>query len=194
MQLLGCEGQYVNVGFLIDGSASMDLSGSGHFNKTLEFVKGFIEYLDVSKERAHVGLAIFSSGVYQVFNFGDYHNSTEAIAAVNNAYFPKQGRHIGKALNYVRHKMFSSNTLRKDVSNYLVLVTTGSSYDLIRTPAKTLRDRNVTVFAVGVGDDYDEEELREISSSDQVYGTSFDGLKDLKKELKKQICFCKFFL
>lgn len=194
MQLLGCEGQYINVGFLIDGSASMDLSGNGHFNKTLEFVKGFIEYLDVSKERAHVGLAIFSSDVYQVFNFGDYHNSTEAIAAVNNAYFPKQGRHIGKALNYVRHKMFSSNTLRKDVSNYLVLVTTGSSYDLIRTPAKTLRDRNVTVFAVGVGDDYDEEELKKISSSDQVYGTSFDGLKDLKKELKKQICFCKFFL
>lgn len=195
MHFLGCEGQYINVGFLIDGSASMDLSGSGHFNKTLEFVKGLIEYLDVSKERAHVGLAIFSSDVYQVFNFDDYHNSTEAVAVVSNAPFPSQGRHIGKALNYVRHKMFSGATLRKDVSNYLVLVTTGSSYDLVRTPAKTLRDRNVTIFAVGVGDDYDEDELKEISGNDgdHVYGTSFDGLKGLKKELKKQICFCKFF-
>ena len=173
----------------------MDLSGSGHFNKTLEFVKGLIEYLDVAKERAHVGLAIFSSDVYQVFNFDDYYNSTEAIAAVNSAYFPNQGRHIGKALNYVRHKMFSSAALRKDVSNYLVLVTTGSSYDLVRTPAKTLRERNVTIFAVGVGNDYDEDELKEISGhNDQVYGTSFDGLKDLKKKQKKQICLCKFFL
>ena len=193
---LGCEGQYINVGFLIDGSASMNLSGSGHFNKTLEFVKGLIEYLDVSKERAHVGLAIFSSDVYQVFNFDDYHNSTEAIVAVNDVSFPNQGRHIGKALNYVRHKMFSSSNLRKDVSNYLVLVTTGSSYDLVRTPARALRDRNVTIFAVGVGDDYDEDELKEISGNDgaQVYGTSFDGLIDLKEELKKQICLCKFFL
>ena len=193
MHLIGCEGQYINVGFLIDGSASMDLSGRGHFNKTLEFVKGLIEYLDVSKERAHVGLAIFSSEVYQVFNFDDYHNSTGAVAAVNNAPFPNEGRHIGKALNSVRHKMFSSTTLRKDVSNYLVLLTTGSSYDLVRTPAKTLRDKNVTIFAVGVGDDYDEDELEEISGNDgdQVYGTSFDGLKDLKKELKKQICLCK---
>lgn len=174
----------------------MELSGSGHFNKTLEFVKGFIKYLDVSKERAHVGLAIFSSDVYQVFNFDDYNNSTEAVTAIKDVSFPNQGRHIGKALNYVRHKMFSGSKLRKDVSNYLVLVTTGSSYDLVRTPAKALRDRNVTIFAVGVGDDYDEDELREISGDDgdQVYGTSFDGLKDLKKELKRQICFCKFFL
>lgn len=195
MHFLGCEGQYINVGFLVDGSASMDLSGSGHFNKTLEFVKGLIEYLDVSKERARVGMAVFSSDVYQVFNFDDYDNSTEAITAVNNAPFPNQGRHIGKALNYVRHKMFSSTTLRKDVSNYLVLVTTGSSYDLVRTPAKSLRDRNVTIFAIGVGDDYDEDELEEISGSggDQVYGTSFDGLEDLKKELKKQICLRKSF-
>ena len=174
----------------------MELSGSGHFNKTLEFVKGLIEYLDVSKERAHVGLAIFSSDVYQVFSFDDYLNSTEANVAVNGVSFPNQGRHIGKALNYVRHKMFSNSKLRKDVSNYLVFVTAGSSYDLVRTPAKDLRDRNVTIFVVGVGDDYDEDELKEISGNDgsQVYGTSFDGLKDLRKELKKQICLCEFSL
>ncbi|XP_078342465.1 uncharacterized protein LOC144628269 isoform X2 [Oculina patagonica] len=185
-----CEGQYINIGFLIDGSASMELSGNGHFNKTLKFVKGLIEYLDVSKEKAHVGLTIFSSNVHQVFNFDDYYNSTEAIAAVDNVSLPNKGRHIGKALNYVRHKMFSSSNRRKDVSNYLVFLTTGSSYDLIRTPAKALRDRNVTIFAIGVGEDYDEDELREISGNDDglVYGTTFDGLKDLKKKLKRQIC------
>lgn len=173
----------------------MELSGNGHFNKTLKFVKGLIKYLDVSKERAHVGLTIFSSDVYQVFNFDDYYNSTEAIAAMDNVSFPNQGRHIGKALNYVRHNMFSSSKLRKDVSNYLVFLTTGSSYDLIRTPARALRDRNVTIFAIGVGDDFDEDELREISGDDDgdlVYGTTFDGLEDLKKELKRQICLCTF--
>ena len=184
----------MNVGFLIDGSASMELSGGGNFNKTLGFVKGLIEYLDVSEERARVGLAVFSSEVYQVFAFDDYHNSTEASAAVNNARYPNQGRLIGKALNFVRHKMFSAPKLRQDVSNYLVLVTTGSSYDLIRTPAKELRDRNVTIFAVGVGNDYDESELREISGDDGslIYGTTFDGLKDLKEELKRKICLRKF--
>lgn len=171
----------------------MALSGNGHFNKTLQFVKHFIGFLDVSKEKAHVGLTIFSSDVYQVFNFNDYYNSTVASAAVDNVSFPNQGRNIGKALNYVRHKMFSSSQLRKDVSNYLVFLTTGSSYDLVRTPAKALRDRNVTIFAIGVGDDYDEEELMDISGDDGdlVYGTSFDGLVDLQKELKRQICVCK---
>lgn len=174
----------------------MELSGSGNFNKTLEFVKGFIEYLDVSKKIAHVGLTIFSNDVYQVFNFDEYHNSIEASAAVNNVSYPNKGRKTGKALNYVRHKMFSRSKLRKDVSNYLVFLTTGSSYDLIRTPAKDLRDRNVTIFAIGVGDDYDEDDLREITgdNGDLVYGTTFDGLKQLKMELKRQICFCKFVI
>ena len=173
----------------------MELSGSGNFNKTLEFVKGFIDYLDVSEDRAHVGLAVFSTDVYQVFNFGEYHNSSEAGRAVNGVRYPNQGRHIGKALNYMRHKMFSEPKLRRDVSNYLVLITSGSSYDLIRTPAKELRDKNVTIFAVGVGDDYDEDELREISGDDGrlVYRTTFDGLENLKTELKRKICSRKYF-
>ena len=170
----------------------MELIGAGNFNRTLEFVKDLIGYFDVSKKGANVGLAIFSNEYHQVFNFNEYSNSSAATAAVNNVSYPNHGRQTGKALNYVRHKLFSKSTLRKDASNYLVLLTSGSSYDLIRTPAKELRDRNVSIFAIGLGDDYDKDELKEISGdSDQVYGTSFDGLKELKKELKRQICICK---
>lgn len=62
--------------------------------------------------------------------------------------------------------MFLSNIFCKDVFNYLVFVIIGFFYDLIRILVKILCDRNVIVFVVGVGDDYDEEEFREISSSD----------------------------
>lgn len=96
----GCEGQYINVGFLIDGSASMDLSGAGNFNRTLDFVKGVIEYFDISKKRANVGLAVFSSDFHLVFNFDDYYNSSAAVAAMSNVSYPNDGRKTGKALNY----------------------------------------------------------------------------------------------
>ena len=185
----GCEGQYINVGFLMDGSASMDLSGAGHFNRTLEFVKGVIEQFDISKKRANVGLAVFSSDFHLVFNFDDYYNSSAAVATTSNVSYPNEGRKIGKALNYARNKMFLRSKLRKDASNYLVFITTGSSYDLIKTPAKDLRDRNVTIFAIGVGNDYDKTELMEISGdSKRVFETSFDRLNDIKEELKRQIC------
>ena len=185
----GCEGQYINIGFLIDGSVSMDLSGAGNFNKTLEFVKGVIEYFHISKKGANVGLAIFSDDFHLVFNFDDYYNSSAAVAAMSNVSYPNKGRKSSKALNYARNKMFSESELRKDASNYLVFITTGSSYDLVKTPAKDLRDKNVTIFAIGVGNDYDEMELVEISGdSKRVYGTPFDGLHDLKEELKRQIC------
>ena len=186
----GCEGQYINVGFLVDGSASVDLSGAGNFNRTLEFVKGVIEHFDISKKRASVGLAVFSSDFHLVFNFDDYYNSSAAVAAMSNVSYPNKGRKTGKALNYARNKMFSKSKLRKDASNYLVFIATGSSYDLIKTPAKDLRDWNVTIFAIGVGNDYDKMELMEISGdSKRVFETSFDRLNDIKEELKRQICF-----
>lgn len=178
---------------MVDGSASVELSGVGNFNKSLEFVKSLIEYFDVSKKMTNVGLAIYSNDFHQVLNFDDYYNSSDAIAAMNNVSYPSQGRQTGNALNYARHKMFSKVNLRENASNYLIFLTSGSSYDLIRTPAKDLRDRGVTVFAIGVGNDYDKEELKQVSGHDnRVYATSYDGLKDLKRELKRQICLCEF--
>lgn len=76
-----------------------------------------------------------------------------------------------------------------------MLIISGFFYDLIRILVKELCDKNVIIFVVGVGDDYDEDEFWEISGDDGwlVYRMMFDGLENLKMELKRKICLCKYF-
>ena len=181
---------------MVDGSATVELSGEGNFNKSLDFVANLIASFDVSENAASPGMIVFSEDPHLVFNFSKHQNSEDAMAAVQMASYPSRGRKTGKALNFVRRNLFSESATQKSKPNYLIILTSGVSYDLVRTPAKLLREENVTIFIIGVGKDYDVDELKLITGDNgtRVYETSFTDLRDLNGKLKNDICRCKLFL
>lgn len=186
----------MNLGFLVDGSALVDLSGKGNFKKSLEFVANLIGSFDVSQNATHPGMVVFSEDSHLVFNFSRHGNAVEAMTAVRMALYPNSGRKIGKALNFVRRNLFSETSNQRSVSNYLIFITNGASYDFVKTPAFLLREQNVTIFSIGIGNNYDIEELKVITGHNmtRVYQTSYKDLPGLQKTLKKEICRCKFQL
>ena len=56
---VGCKAK-ADVGFIIDGSGSIEASGKGNFKKVLDFVKDLTRSFDVSKEGTHVGIVLYS--------------------------------------------------------------------------------------------------------------------------------------
>lgn len=188
-----CDHHAMNLGFLVDGSSSVELSGNGNFNKSLEFIASLIGSFDVSENATHSGMAVFSENPHLVFNFSRHQNSSVAMAAVRMAVYPNSGRKIGKALNFVRRSLFTETANRRGVSNYLIFITNGASYDYVKTPAELLRQQNVTVFSIGIGNDYSIEELELITgyNDTRVYQTNYRDLVGLHKTLKKEICRCK---
>ena len=183
----------MNLGFLVDGSAIVELSGKGNFNKSLDFVASMIGSFDVSQNATRPGMVVFSQNPHLVFNFSRHENSVDAMADVRTASYPNSGRKTGKALNFVRRKLFSESATREEVSNYLIFLTNGASYDFVETPAKLLREQNVTIFSIGIGNDYSVEELKLITgyNDTRVYTTTYQDLQGLQKTLKKEICRCK---
>lgn len=183
----------MNLGFMVDGSATVELSGEGNFNKFLEFVANLIASFHVSDNAANSGMVVFSEDPHLVFNFSAHKNSADAMAAVQMASYPSRGRKTGKALNFVRRNLFSESATQNNKLNYLIILASGASYDLVKTPAKLLREKNVTIFSIGVGKDYDVDELKLITGDNGtgVYETSFKDLGDLNSKLKKEICRCK---
>jgi len=180
----------MNLGFLVDGSAIVELSGKGNFNKSLDFVASMIGSFDVSQNATRPGMVVFSQNPHLVFNFSRHENSVDAMADVRTASYPNSGRKIGKALNFVRRKLFSESSTREEVSNYLIFLTNGASYDFVETPAKLLHEQNVTIFSIGIGNDYSVEELKLITgyNDTRVYTTTYQDLQGLQKTLKKEIC------
>ena len=188
----------MNLGFMVDGSAAVELSGQGNFNKSLAFVANLIGYFDISKNATNPGMVVFSEDPHLVFNFSTPNNPTDAMAAVKMAPYPNRGRKIGKALNFVRQDLFSESEAGNQTlkANYLIVLTSGASYDQVKTPAELLQEKNVTVFSIGIGNNYDVDQLKLVSGDNgtRVYKTSYQHLGDLKKKLKKAICLCKLFL
>ena len=193
---IDCDHHSMNLGFMVDGSATVELSGEGNFNKSLEFVANFITSFDVSDIATKPGMVVFSEDPHLVFNFSKYKNPADAIAAVQMATYPGGGRKTGKALNFVRRNLFSESATESNKPNYLIILASGASYDFVKTPAKLLREGNVTIFSIGVGKDYDVDELKLITGDNgtRVYETSFKDLGDLSRLLKKEICRCELFV
>ena len=184
----------MNLGFLVDASATVELSGKGNFNRSLAFVANLIASFDVSQKTTRPGMVVFSEDSLLVFNFSRHENSAEAKAAALMAPYPNRGRKTGKALNYARRNLFTESATANKTS-YLIFITSGSSYDLVKTPAMLLREQNVTIFSIGVGNDYDIEELKLITgyNDTRVYRTTYRDLAGLRGKLKKEICRCKSY-
>ena len=184
----------MNVAFLIDGSRSVEIFGEGNFNKSLQFVSDFIDSFTISANDTYVGLTVFSDKPHLVFNFSRYDNSRDAVAAVYRSTYPNQGRQIGKALSFAANDFFSKSIIQRGVPNYLIFLTNGGSYDSVSAPTKALQDKNVTVFAVGVGNDYEVEELKAITGNNEgrVFQSTFSRLEDVRMKIREEICICKF--
>ena len=129
---IDCDHHSMNLGFMVDGSATVELSGEGNFNKSLEFVANLIASFDVSDNTTKPGMVVFSEDPHLVFNFSKYKNPADAIAAVQMATYPGGGRKTGQALNFVRRNLFSESAK----PNYLIIIASGASYDFVKNASK----------------------------------------------------------
>ena len=191
--LSDCDHHAMNIGFLVDASASVELSGEGNFNKSLAFVANLIKSFSITRNETHVGMVVFSDNPQLALDFKRGDALEDAVIAVYNASYANRGRQTGKALTYVRRYLFSESVMQRNVPNYLVFLTSGTSYDLTKTPASLLRGNIITVFATAVGSDYDVEELKYVTGDNgtRVYKTSFSKLGDVGTVLKMEICKSK---
>ena len=76
----------MNLGFLVDGSAAVELSGKGNFNKSLVFVSKLIGSFDVSRNATRPGLVVFSEDPHLVFNFSLYETLSDVMASTQMAF------------------------------------------------------------------------------------------------------------
>ena len=80
---------------------------------------------------------------------------------------------------------------RTGVPKIAIVITDGRSNDDIGVPAQQLRDSGCTVFGVGVGENFDMEQLREIVTdpdSQHVLKAKFDALDPLVKTIVETAC------
>ncbi|XP_062864011.1 collagen alpha-1(XII) chain [Trichomycterus rosablanca] len=174
---------------LVDGSYSIGLS---NFAKVRAFLEVLVNSFDIGPNKVQISLVQYSRDPHTEFALNKHHDKSAVLKAVRA--FPYRGgsTNTGKAMTYVREKIFvSSRGARESVPRIMVLITDGKSSDSFKDPAANLRNTDVEIFAVGVKDAV-RSELEAIAnppSESHVFEVEdFDAFERISKELTQSIC------
>ncbi|XP_010877450.3 collagen alpha-1(XII) chain isoform X2 [Esox lucius] len=178
-----------DVVLLVDGSYSIGLQ---NFAKVRAFLEVLVNSFDVGLDKVRLSLVQYSRDPHTEFALNTYNDIASVVKAVQS--FPYRGgsTNTGKAMNYVREKIFVPiRGSRLGVPRVMVLITDGKSSDSFKDAATNLRNIDVEIFAVGVKDAV-RSELEAIAndpSSTHVYTVEdFDAFERISKELTQSIC------
>lgn len=182
-----CRSQKADIIFLIDGSESIS---SEDFEKIKDFVKRMVNQSNIGADKIQIGLLQFSSTPREEFTLkNNYSSKDEMCRAISNVTQINSGTETGKALNFTLPFFDISQGGRPGVHQYLIVITDGDSHDDIVSPAKALRDRNIIIFAIGVGKIQRAQLLAITNDQDKVYHEeNFESLQNLEKEILYEVC------
>ncbi|XP_028812322.1 collagen alpha-1(XII) chain isoform X2 [Denticeps clupeoides] len=178
-----------DVVLLVDGSYSIGLA---NFAKVRAFIEVLVNSFDIGPHKVQISLVQYSRDPHTEFALNKHHDIAAVVKAVRT--FPYRGgsTNTGKAMTYVREKIFvPSRGARTNVPRVMVLITDGKSSDSFKDSATNLRNSDVEIFAVGVKDAV-RSELEAIAnppSETHVYEVEdFDAFARISKELTQSIC------
>lgn len=178
----------VDLGFLVDGSGSIEYQGKGNFGRMLNFIKSVISFFQVSQGKSRIGFVLFSSQPIPVFGLKRYSSKAEVLRAIDRIRYPRGGTKIGKALDFARSYLFGGRNPRRR-KRVLVLLTDGISQDRVRQPASRMKATGAEVFAIGLGKKYRRTQLLQMATDqNHVLTVSFSLLMSIILKLKNQVC------
>lgn len=186
--VLACKTQ-VDLGFLIDGSGSVEMYGKGNFQKCKEFVKSLARAFVISPTDTRVGVILFSSRSELQFDFTQYKTEQEIEEAIGNIKYPGYTTKTGAGLTMAADKLF--NNVRPGVPRVLIVLTDGASNDDVVTPSEALKSRGVIIFTVGLGKNFKMDQLNVMASDpkeEHVFTVDFPQMETIVKAMQEKLC------
>ena len=192
--LLQCD-QSVDLVFLLDESGSVS---SKDFNKSLDFVKNVIKAFPdknlSGKDGTRFGLSTFNENYKAHFYLSSYRNQASYLSAIDRVPYRRGNTYLGVALQQILKTQFiDAKGLRPEIDGIprmLIVLTDGISRDSVSIPAQNVKDKNIVVYAIGVGN-YDSNQLNDIASSkSHIYTLSaFSELDRFISTITSSTCY-----
>ena len=179
----------VDLGFLIDGSGSVEMYGRGNFAKCLEFVKSLTRAFVISPTDTRIGVIVFSSRSELQFDFTQYKTQKDVETAIGRIKYPGYRTKTGAALTMAKDELFNNG--RQDVPRVLVVLTDGRSNDDVVKPSAALRGTGVIIFPVGLGTNFKVEQLNAMASDpkgEHVFTVDFPQMDTIVTAMQEKLC------
>lgn len=187
-----CGDYPIDIFFLLDASLSVF---AWNFRKELAFVHKFVENSELGEDNLRVGVAVYSTSVYEEFNLNTYYNKSAMFKHLDKIKYNWGLTHTWNALDFARTKAFKAENGGRlnETQVLLVMADGGSNSEYKTTKAADLLSQNkhIQVYTLGIGSRIDLQELHTIASRREniiISEDGFDGLQGIEEKVRQTIC------
>uniref|UniRef100_A0A8C3PPM6 von Willebrand factor n=1 Tax=Calidris pygmaea TaxID=425635 RepID=A0A8C3PPM6_9CHAR len=184
----------MDVMFLLDGSSNI---GASEFEEMKNFVREFIESAEISNTSIHVSVLQYARENNIEISWNMPQETAKLVEMVHSIQQREQGpTRLGKAIDFVvQNAMSESHGGRPSASKVAIVIVSGRSEDTVEAAALSARMNRVSLFPIGIGNRYDEEQLRTLtgpSAANRIVKLqNFEDLTTmitLNSEFIKKVC------
>lgn len=173
-----------DVVLLLDGS---DNTRNG-FPDIKHFVKNIVESLSVDEHQDRVSVVQFADSQKVNFYLNSHKTKNDYLNAIDELmHIGGRNLNTGAALQFVRHRVFTSSTGSRrleGVPQILILLSSKPSTDNVRGPAFILKEHDIMSVGIGLGDaNVEELELIAFTPGFAYKVTEFSKLPSLPSQL-----------
>jgi len=182
---------------VLDQSTSIVVGDPNYDNwyvQMLGFAKSVASAFPIGENLTQIGLMKFSGDVEIVFHLNRYNDRETLLNAIDNVDIFGGETNIAAALRTARQDMFAqSNGARPGVPKILILLTDGTAnIEPLNTlpEAKLTKAANIKIYAVGITDQVDEDQLKIVASAPDYFffASNFTQLSSILQYVIENSC------
>lgn len=181
-----------DLAFIVDSSGSL---GESNFQEAKNFVWTVIRNFEISNNDTRIGVIRYSTRASVIFDFqfSADNNILLLKEIIDNIPYAEGETKTERALQLALTDLFSAKGVsRPDVPKILVVMTFGKSDNAlgVARASMALKENDVTVLSVGIGEEVDMEELLLMASTaeDVITVNSFTALKKRVARIRDKVC------
>jgi len=182
----GCSSSYGDLVYNLDASGSI---GASNFEKAKEFLENLSKNISISEKEVQVAIVVFSSDVKRYLDLSGDKN--RVLSTIKSIHYDAGSTCTGDSLREVYNIL--RNSARKDIPRDMVIVTDGESNcgEPIGPVMQLIRALGVNSYALGVGDQINEDELLLIAGKkDNIYYVDgYNALDRVLEAIKADVCY-----
>ncbi|XP_038152196.1 collagen alpha-1(XXI) chain [Cyprinodon tularosa] len=176
--------------FILDGSWSV-------VDINFEIVKGWLVNIttsfNIGQKFTQVGVVQYSDDPVLEIPLGKFSSKKDLIRAMENIEYMGGNTRTGTAIKFATDKLFGlSERGPAGISRIAVVLTDGKSQDEVLKAAEAARKKGVILFAIGVGPETEQDELRDIAnkpSSTYVFSVEdYKAISRIIQVIRQKLC------
>uniref|UniRef100_A0A8C8VL59 Collagen alpha-1(XXI) chain n=1 Tax=Pelusios castaneus TaxID=367368 RepID=A0A8C8VL59_9SAUR len=185
--LLAVETAPADLVFILDGSYSV---GPENFEIIKRWLVNITSNFDIGPKFIQVGVVQYSDYPILEIPLGTHDSSENLIREMESIQYLGGNTRTGRAIQFAIDHLFAKSS--RFLTKIAVVLTDGKSQDEVKDAAAGARKNKITLFAIGVGSEIEEDELKAIankpSSTYVFYVEDYIAISRIREVIKQKLC------